>query len=97
MYIIAFSESAVEDLTWFGKRDQTTILVRIDDQLLHQPGIESRNRKRLRPNQASEWELRIGDFRVFYDVVESETRVDVKVIGRKEHNRLLVRGQEFRL
>jgi mRNA-degrading endonuclease RelE of RelBE toxin-antitoxin system len=30
------------------------------------------------------WELRVGDFRVFYDVQEDELRVHVRAVRRKE-------------
>lgn len=32
------------------------------------PLLETRNRNPLRPNETSQWELRIGKYRVFYDV-----------------------------
>jgi hypothetical protein len=54
MYTISFTESAADDLRWFRKGDQMTILDRIHDQLRYQPGNETKNRKRLRPNQTAE-------------------------------------------
>jgi mRNA-degrading endonuclease RelE of RelBE toxin-antitoxin system len=56
-----------------------------------------RNRKRLRPNVVSEYELRIRGFRVFYDVDENEKIVKIKAIGHKEGSFLLIRGKEFKL
>ena len=43
---------------------------------------ETRNRKRLGENELSDWELRIQDFRVFYDVVAEEDHriVNIKSI-----------------
>ncbi len=66
----------------------------MEERLLHQPTTEARNRKRLRPNQVAEWELRIGEYRVFYDVDLERNPVEVKMVGCKDHNRLLVRGKE---
>jgi mRNA-degrading endonuclease RelE of RelBE toxin-antitoxin system len=62
-----------------------------------QPTIPTRNRKALRPNDLSEWQLRIGRYRVFYDVDAASNQVTVKAIGWKEHNRLIVRGKETTL
>ena len=59
--------------------------------------METRNRKRLRPNRTSEWEARIGKYRVFYDVRQSERIVEVKVIGEKRGNMVVVRGEEYEL
>jgi mRNA-degrading endonuclease RelE of RelBE toxin-antitoxin system len=58
---------------------------------------ESRNRKPLRPNDLSQWELRIDRFRVFYDVAGQGMAVVVKAIGWKEHNKLYIHGKEFQL
>lgn len=55
------------------------------------------NRKPLRPNDISTWELRIGQRRVFYDVDTEDNVVTVKAVGWKEHNKLFIRGKEFEL
>jgi mRNA-degrading endonuclease RelE of RelBE toxin-antitoxin system len=72
-------------------------LIGLEEQLTHQPTVETRNRKKLRPNQIAEWELRIGKYRVFYDVDTGANVVEVKMIGYKEGNRLLVRGEAYKL
>ena len=71
----------------------------MDEQLLYEPNIETRNRKRLGENELATWELRIGKYRVFYDVVilENSRLVRVKAIGHKEHNRLFIGGKEIEL
>ena len=71
--------------------------LRYPGQLLHQPLVPTRNRKLLRANPIASWELRIGEFRVFYEVDEEAMTVTVVAVGHKEHNVLLVRGQEVRL
>ena len=55
------------------------------------------NPKPLEPNALADWELRIGDYRVFYDIDLAETTVKIKAIGYKEHNRLYIRGQAYSL
>ncbi len=51
----------------------------------------------MEPNTLAEWELRIGVYRVFYDVDPAASQVKVKAVGYKEHNVLHLRGKEFTL
>jgi len=79
-------------------RQQTIILDEVEVQLLHQPTVETRNRKPMRPNPLAPWELRIGDLRVYYDVeTEPEAKVIVLAIGIKERNRVLIGGKVLEL
>ena len=94
---VKFTSSALDDMTRFKKRERTVILDGIEKQLVDEPHVETRNRKRLRPNRTSEWEVRIGKYRVFYDVRQSERVVEVKVIGEKRGNMVVVRGEEYEL
>lgn len=59
--------------------------------------METRNRKRLRPNDLAEWELRIGAFPVFYDIVADDEIVKVVAIGWKRGNDLFIHGEEYEL
>ena len=59
--------------------------------------METRNRKRLRPNETAEWELRIGKFRVFYDVDEVVFIVAIEAIARKKGDSLSFQGEEQEL
>ena len=59
--------------------------------------LEIKNRKLLRDNPISSWELRIGKYRVFYEVNQTAQTVTVMVIGHKDHNVLLVRGKEVQI
>src|SRR2546421_13040668 len=97
MFQIGYTHSALEDISTFQKSEQTTIFDKVDEQLMYQPDVITRNRKRLRPNETAEWELRIDDFRVLYDIDFDERNVEVKVVGVKQGARLLVRGTEFLL
>ena len=97
MFIIAFTVSAFDDIRWFRKHEQKTIFDGIEAQLAFQPNVETRNRKSLRPNQVSEWEVRIDRYRVFYDVNVARSVVEVKMVGQKDGSRLLVRGKEYAL
>ena len=97
MFRIEFTPEAVADLRSFRRYDQERIVGGIEGQLSHQATEPSRNRKRLRPNQLGEWELRIGDFRVFYDVDFDESLVKVEAIGYKRGSTLFVHGEEYEL
>jgi len=97
MYEIEYTRSALEDLSGFKKREQQIIFSTVDEQLAWQPTLETRNRKPLRPNDLSQWELRIGQYRVFYDVDAIVRIVAIKAIGKKKHNQLYIRGRKFEL
>lgn len=97
MFRIAFTPSTLDDVQWFRKHDRKIVLDKIEEQLGNQPNVITRNRKKLRPNQVATWELRIGKFRVFYDVDIDRDAVEVKMVGYKEGNKLFVRGKEYGL
>ena len=97
MFQIEFTPEAVNDLRGLRKYDQKVVVSAIELQLRDRPNQETRNRKRLRPNQLAEWELRVGDFRVFYDVVADAALVKIEAVGEKRGNSLIVHGEEYEL
>jgi mRNA-degrading endonuclease RelE of RelBE toxin-antitoxin system len=97
MFHIAFTPSALDDIEWFRTREQQIIYDQTEEQLAHEPNVETRNRKKLRPNQVAEWELRIDKYRVFYDVDLDANTVEVKMVGGKKGNKVLVRGKQYKL
>ena len=62
------------------------------EQLTEQPTQETQNKKLLpglKPPWDQElpvWELRVGEYRVFYDVDDSERLVTMRAIHRKLHH-----------
>jgi mRNA-degrading endonuclease RelE of RelBE toxin-antitoxin system len=96
-YGINFTEGALSDLEWFQKNEQNEIRDAIYANLEYEPTVETRNRKRLRPNNTSEWELRVGSFRVFYDVYEVVRIVAIEAIARKKGSVLFFQGEEREL
>lgn len=68
----------------------------IEAQLIHSPRSVTRNRKPLRENDLSQWEMRVRHYRIFYDLPGEQT-VLVKAVGWKEHNALYIRGKEYPL
>ena len=97
MFEIEFTPEAEQDLKWFRKNEQTVILDDIEAQLRYEPTVETRNRKQLRPNQTAEWELRVGKFRVFYDVDDQMHIVSIEGIGLKIGSNVFFRGKEREL
>ena len=94
MFDIDFSPEATEDLKSFRKFEQQEIIDGIQTQLKHEPTVETRNRKRLRPNEVAEWEVRVGRFHVFYDVDEGAGIVSIEAIGFKIGSQLFIRGEK---
>lgn len=96
-FLIEIVEGALNDLEWFKKHERIIIFDAIDSQLLYEPMVETRNRKLLRDNIFSRWELRVGKYRIFYNVNENERIVDITAVGYKEHNKLFIRGEEVKI
>lgn len=89
MYTIDYAIGVADDLLALRAFDRSTVLDRIEEQLSHEPATETRNKTivvGLEPpweHVAPVWQLRVGEFRVFYDVDESANRVVVRAIRHK--------------
>jgi mRNA-degrading endonuclease RelE of RelBE toxin-antitoxin system len=89
VFEIRFAESVEADLRKIQIYYRNRILDSIEKQLTHEPETMTRNRKLLEnltpPWQivAPIWELRVGEYRVFYDVSASESVVYVRAIRKK--------------
>lgn len=93
MFTLEYTEGVVDDLKALRTRDRKRVLDKIDEQLIHAPTQESRNKKivvGLEPpwdHEVPVWELRVGSFRVFYDVNEAEQRVVIRAVREKPPHR----------
>jgi mRNA-degrading endonuclease RelE of RelBE toxin-antitoxin system len=94
---IRYSQAALEHLKLLLKREQVTITDTVDRQLTESADVETRNRKRMRANPLASWELKIGNFRVYYDIEEAELTVVIIAIGIKDRDRVLIGGEEYEL
>jgi mRNA-degrading endonuclease RelE of RelBE toxin-antitoxin system len=89
MYSIRYAQAVKDELAALRAFERRQLLSRIDQQLLHEPMTETRNRKRLVglvppwEHEPPVWELRSGKFRIFYDVDEAEQLVVVRAIRQK--------------
>ena len=97
MYQIDYSEDAKRDLKSFRKFEQEYILDEVDTNLHYEPHIETRNRKRLDPNEIADWELRLGKIRVLYDIEEAVKIVAIQAVGVKIGNQLFIRNERVDL
>lgn len=93
-YQIEITEEAKIDLSFFNAYERKTILKGIKEQLSYEPQRETKNRKLLRENPIASYELRIGKYRVFYEVDRDIVIVGVVAVGWKKHNVLYIRGKE---
>jgi mRNA interferase RelE/StbE len=83
-YEIVITRAADEDLDVLSAYDRKSVLDAIESHLRHQPKQESRSRiKKLAQPAISEFRLRVGDFRVYYDVIDDDRRVVVLHIVRQ--------------
>ena len=96
-YRIEVTEDAKADLYYYTPFERKTITKEIRVQLTSQPLLETNNRKKLRDNPIASWELRAGNYRIFYEVDRVSRKVIILAIGHKEHNTLLIRGKEVRV
>src|SRR2546425_44574 len=97
-YTIEVAETAKGQLKRMDRRDIAQVLSAIRTRLTHEPLMEGRNRKRLRPNPVAPWELRVGSFRVFYEVrTEDPNTVRILAIGEKKGSGLTIGGHEVEL
>ncbi|HMH49219.1 MAG TPA: hypothetical protein VK548_03230 [Candidatus Acidoferrum sp.] len=97
-YEIAFAESVQAHFGSLTARERATVLDAIERQLGHEPRTETRHRKPLRPNPLAPWELRVGQLRVFYEVIGEESGiVQILAVGRKIRNVLMIGSEEIRL
>jgi mRNA-degrading endonuclease RelE of RelBE toxin-antitoxin system len=89
MFTIEYASGVAEDLSDFRTGDRKLLLDRIEQHLAHEPTKATRNRKiilGLKPPWEYEepiWELRVGQFRVFYDVDDKTRMVVVLAIRFK--------------
>ena len=97
MFQVELTPEAIEDLEQLRKYDQRQVVTAVERHLRDAPERESRNLKRLRLNPLADWELRVGTFRVFYNVRADARVVIVRAVGTKIGGKLFVHGEEYNL
>lgn len=97
MYDIEFADEVSNHLEYLTARQRSLVLDAVEEQLIYQAIVETRNRKIMRPNSLAQWELRVGDLRIFYIVDAQQSLVSIMAVGIKVGNKLYIAGEEIRL
>jgi mRNA-degrading endonuclease RelE of RelBE toxin-antitoxin system len=101
-YCLIFAPIVHEHIDAIDAKYDSLIRHEIQEQLTHEPDVETRNRKPVRVPAAfqAEWELRFGPsnrFRVFYQIDRENREIRIVAVGIKIRNRLFVGGREVTL
>ena len=89
MYDIVYGLGVEHSLEALSARKRKEIRSTIREQLLHEPTRQTRNKKIVKglapswEHQEPLWELRIDEYRVFYDVDIAERQVTVRAVRHK--------------
>ena len=93
VFQIEVNESAAAEIAALPAFVRKQVVEAIPLQLRHQPNVPARNRKPLRglippwDHLDPTWEIRVGDYRVFYDVDEGAGVVYIRAVRRKPPHR----------
>jgi mRNA interferase MazF len=101
-FTIVYAPITRTQLRAIKAKDDSLIRRTIEEQLSHEPAVQTRHRKPLKRAVFFEatWELRFGAgnrCRVFYDIAQTQHVVAVLAIGITRGNRLLIGSEEIRL
>lgn len=101
-YTLVYARGVTKHLKSIDAEYDRLIREKIEEQLLYEPNVETRNRKPLRRPApfGAEWEIRFGPdnrFLVLYDIDQEQHAVQIVAIGEKTGNRLIVAGEEIDL
>ncbi|HEV8637528.1 MAG TPA: addiction module toxin RelE [Chloroflexota bacterium] len=92
-YRITYTRDAELDIRALRKQEQARLYESVPRYLTHEPAAPSNARQPLDPNPfEAPWELRLGELRVLYAIDEPAQTVEVLRAGRKQGNRLFLRG-----
>ena len=99
-FTLVYADEIKEHLRAIEAKYHSVIQSGIEEQLLHEPDVETRNRKPLKRPIAfgADWELRLGPgnrFRAYYQVSTESRAVRILAVGVKDRNRLFIGGEEF--
>ena len=97
-YRIEYARATEDHLRALTAHQRAIVVDAIRRQLTHQPVVETRNRKPMRPNPLAPWELRIGEARVYYQVQDNPERiVQVLAVGTKRRDQVWIGGRVVEL
>src|SRR5947209_10596748 len=81
-YELRYSPEAVEDLKRLRPYDRAAVVSQIESVLAVNPALESRARvKKLGEPAPTQYRLRVGDFRIFYDVEQEQVNI-IRILSK---------------
>jgi mRNA-degrading endonuclease RelE of RelBE toxin-antitoxin system len=84
---IEYAPATVAHLKALTARQQSIVFDGVSRHLSTPPIEETRHCKPMRPNPIAPWELRLGNLRVYFDIVtEPEPVIVVLAVGVKDRN-----------
>ncbi len=94
---VVFTPDGLRQFKKLPKAFRPWVKEAIKNHLIEQdPAVTTRNKFRLRrASPQADYELRVGDWRVFYRIEPEE--VVVTLLGEKRGNKLIVEGEELSL
>lgn len=95
-YNLTITEDAQRQLRGLPVRQQRIVEDGVESRLAHMPEQLSKTVKLLRPNPFAQYELRLENLRVLYNVDNDRQEVTILSVGEKVGNQLIVEGREFR-
>ncbi|HEX9722924.1 MAG TPA: type II toxin-antitoxin system RelE/ParE family toxin [Vicinamibacteria bacterium] len=93
MFAVEIHEAAFAELEALRRYDRNRILDEIEEQLTQGPNTVTGGKKIMEAFEppwdqvGPVWQLSVGDFRVFYDVVEAKRLVIVRAVRKKPAHR----------
>jgi mRNA interferase RelE/StbE len=88
-YEIVLKRRAVIDLDGLRKYDAAQIADAMEKHLEHEPAKESKSRiRRLRGISNPDYRLRVGDYRVFYNIDGNARRVEILRVMHKNQTQI---------
>jgi mRNA-degrading endonuclease RelE of RelBE toxin-antitoxin system len=95
-YRIRYTPDADQDLRNLGRPAEAFVRRAVPRYLTDQPAVRSNIRRPMAPNPLeADWELRLDELRVFYDIDEAARSVRVLRVGRKAREVLYLRGRPY--
>jgi hypothetical protein len=99
---LVYDTEFVPQMRFIERKYHSLIRSTIEEQLVFEPDVETRNRKPLtrETDFGARWELRFGEkneLRVFYSVFPEKGEVHILAVGIKIRERLRIRGKVVKL
>ena len=98
-HAVRFDDETNDHFARLTARQRSTVFDAIRRQLLHEPRVETRNRKRMhegKPGFIAPWELRVGELRVYHDVENGPPpTVVIEAVGMKVRNIVRIGDREY--